>query len=135
RDFLRGYLNITLGRPVKELWIHGVFFFKYNQYQKFPIDLNENLCGWLSGKSKSYLLDWSLKDLMAHTNLNHPCPYVGDAYVKVDNFSIKELLKFDMLLPAGRFRVDINFTEGHNKPTLLGTRTFFSISDNRIEQF
>lgn len=89
RNYLQGYLNITLSRPVKELWIHGVFFLKYNLYQKFPIDLWENLCGWLNKKSKSYLLDWGLKDLMLYTNLNHPCPYVGHAYVKVDNFSVK----------------------------------------------
>lgn len=46
RNYVKIHVNITLRKPVNDVWIRGIFFYKYNRFQKFPIDLNENLCGW-----------------------------------------------------------------------------------------
>lgn len=135
RNFVKIHVNMTLKKSVKDVWIHGIFYFKYNRFQKFPIDLNENLCGWLAGTSKSYLLDWTTRVLIKYSNLNHTCPYSGTIHVKADNISIKQLLLFETFLPSGRFRMDINLTEGFGKSAFFTSRTFFSISDHRIEQF
>lgn len=135
RNYVKINLNITLKKPVKDVWIHGIFFYKYNLFQKFPIDLWGNLCLWLDGKSKSYLLDWTTRPLLKYSNLNHTCPYTGTIHVKADNISIGQLLAFENFLPSGRFRMDINLTEGYGKSVFFTSRTFFSVSDHRIEQF
>lgn len=135
RDNMRIHVNLTLRRPINNIWAHGIFYFKYNQFQKFPIDLWENFCLWLSGKKKSYLLEWTTENLLSFSNVNHSCPYQDLVFVKADNISIKKLLDFEMFLPSGRFRMDINFTEGYGKSAFFMTRTYFTVSDHRIEQF
>lgn len=62
-------------------------------------------------------------------------PYQDAIIVKADNISIKKLLDFEMFLPFGRFRMDLNLTEGYGKSAFHITSTYFTISDHRIEQF
>lgn len=134
RKNLRIDFQINLTEPVHDIWVHTVFYHKYNTYQKFPIDLWENVCDWLAGKSKSYVLDWTIGRVRRFANLNHPCPYEGLVYLKINNVSIDKF-PIEPLLPSGRYRMDVNFTEGNRKKTYVESKFFFSISDHRIEQY
>lgn len=137
RQISHGYLKMdivgNLNRPLHDIWIHSVTFYKYNTYTKYPIDLWENMCTWLSGRGRSYLLQWSLAKIQKFTNLGHACPYQGLIYLKVKNFSI-HTLPFEPLIPSGRYRLDINVTDGSRKLTVFMGKLFFSVSDHRIEQ-
>lgn len=135
REHIKINLVINLTKPVNDVWIHGVFYYKYNRYQKFPIDLWESVCAWLGGTGKSYMLEWTTRKILKYSNLNHSCPYNGTIFVKADRLSLKDLLAFESLLPAGRFRLDINMTEGYAKKVFFIAQMFFAISDNRIERF
>lgn len=130
RDFkFNGFfISTTLKRPVNNMWLHGVFYYKYKYFQKFPIDLWENVCGWLNKNSKSYLLDWSLAFFKNYTNLNHSCPYEGDMLIRADSYQFGHLVNFGNYLPSGRFRMDVNLTEGRSKPAMVGTQIIFSIN-------
>lgn len=130
---LKIFLVFNLKRPVREAYVHTVTYYKYNTYQKYPIDLREDICGWLNGKSKSYLLDWTVKRVMNYTNL-HPCPLDGEISIKVNNISLDKF-PFEPLLPSGRYRLDINVTEGNENNVIFMIKIFLSVSDHRIEQY
>lgn len=135
RENFKINISLNLTSRLKDVWIHGVAYYKYNHYQKFPIDLWEDLCGWLSGTSKSYLSDWFVKKLLKFSNLNHTCPYEGTIFVKNDNISIKEIHNFEVFLPSGRYRFDINLTEGYHGREFSSMKLYITISDHRVEQF
>lgn len=117
--------------------MHTVFYHKFSYtYQKYAIDLWENMCDWLAKKTKSYSLDWTIGRVrrQRYTNINHPWPYEGVVYVKIDNISIQQF-PIEPLLPSGRYRMDIDITEANRKTTIFVSQVFFSISDHRIEQY
>lgn len=126
----------NLSEPLHDAWFHAVYYYRFNRmtYQKFPIDLWENICSWIGNKTKSYILDWTFGKVLQYSNINHTCPYQGEVFVKVNNISISKF-PFEQFLPAGKFRIDINITSGNRKIVFAMTQLFISISDNRIEQF
>lgn len=83
-------------------------------------------------KHKSYLLQWSLGKLQQFSNVNHPCPYNGTVYTKINSISDREL-QFEPLVPSGRYRIDVNVTNENRKIPLFIGQVFFSVSDHRIE--
>lgn len=50
---------VNFSQPAYELWIHTVAYYRFNglTYTKFPVDIWEDACGWLSGKKRSFILD------------------------------------------------------------------------------
>lgn len=129
------YVHGNLTKAVDNVWVHGVFYYKFNgiTYQKYPIDLWESFCGWMEGKSKSYVLDWTVGRILKYTNVNHTCPYVGLVIMKVDNISIDNF-PFEPLVPSGRYRVDLDIAESDRIP-YGGAKLYFSVSDHRLEVF
>lgn len=99
----------------------------------FRKKLQEDFCGWISNKSKNYLLESTLKIIQKYTNLNHSCPYNGTIFLKVNSVSVRQLT-FAPLLPAGRYRVDINFTDDTRHNNIFMGKLFFSVADDRIEK-
>lgn len=126
-------LNFT--KPVHKAYLHTQVYFRYMTYQKFPISLWDDMCGWFVGKRRSFIMDWTLGKMLKYSNLNHSCPYFGHIFVKVDNISMDSFV-FEQLIPAGRFRIDFNLTDEYRSktPMFMG-KLFASVSDNRIEQF
>lgn len=102
-------------------------------YQRFVIDLWENPCDWLRGK-RAFILDWTVGKALKYSNINHPCPYRDQIYVKADNISMVDF-PVEQLFPAGRYRVDINITDGTKKKLLVKSQFFLSVSDHRVERF
>lgn len=126
-------INISnnLRHPIDNVQLHVVLYYRYNRYQKYLIDRWEDICGYFSGKVPSPILDIILKNTKQFSNVNHTCPYSGSMtfaakQFKMDNFIIEPLL------PAGKFRADVSFTEGAKRNTVSHIKVFFSISDHRV---
>lgn len=136
---LQMHMRINISKPVHAIWIHGVFYYRYNahSYQKFPIDLWEDFCAWVDQgqtQHQSYFLKWTGQNVREFSNFNHSCPYSGSVWMKVDRIPVDSLIVLPFM-PAGRYRVDLNVTEGYKKDSFMINKLFFSISDNRIERF
>lgn len=129
-------MNLT--EPIKSFYVHFVGYRKFtaNVYRKFTIDLWNDVCGWLAGKEKAPLLDFSLGRVFnnSDTNLKHNCPFSGHLYAKADNVSLSNFV-VEHLLPSGRYRIETTFTNGRYGPWLAKVNTFISISDHRVEIF
>lgn len=91
REYLKLHLWTNFSKPIQDAWIHTKAYYKFNgiTYRRFPIDLWDNLCDWLAKKTKSYVLDWTFGRVLQYSNMNLPCPYVGQAYLKINNISAK----------------------------------------------
>lgn len=140
RDRLRMNIWANFSEPIHDAWIHFVFYYRYNptKYEKWAIDLWENLCDFLSGKKSGHLMDWTFGNFLRNTNSNvvHSCPYNGQVYFRNDNISMSNFSNsIQQLFPSGRYRVEANFTDGNKKNVLIKVLFFFSISVHRIEEF
>ena len=137
RRDMRVNLENSFEKPVTTAWAHIVVYYKYNTYQKYAIDLWENLCGFLDQKAQSYFMAWAVSRVMNYTNLSHPCPYTENIVIKVNNISI-DAIQIEPLMPAGRYRIDINLTKishTYEPENVYGIyKIFLSVLDNRIEQ-
>lgn len=135
---MKMHMQMNFSEQLNGVWVHGVFYYRYNahSYQRFPIDLWENVCAWLDkgAQHHSYFLKWTGQNVRKFSNLNHSCPYSGNVWIKVDRIPINSLVMLPFM-PSGRYRVDLNVTNGYNKKPFMITKFFFSISDNRVEQF
>lgn len=82
----------NLSEPVHDIWAHLVFYYRYSptSYQKWAIDVWENVCDWLGGK-KSPLLDWTARIILKYSNANNSCPYEGYVQLKADNLSVNSV--------------------------------------------
>lgn len=121
-------------KPITEGMVHVSAYYKYNgiSYKKFPIDLWEDICGWFDKRSKSFYMEWVMKDLIQYTNVKK-CPVDGYIYLKANNISVDSF--YLPFMPSGRYRIDVVLTHNDRK-TLLGMgRIHLNIPDNRIEKF
>lgn len=110
-------------------------YYRYVTYRFFPISIWDDMCGWIADKRHSFILDWTVGKVIQYSNMNHPCPYVGIVFIKVDNISMDTFV-FDQLLPAGRYRIDFDISDEYQgKVSMLTGKIFASVSDHRIEQF
>lgn len=133
RRQLRIWIDGNLTQPLYEARAHYILYYKYNTYQKYAIELREDICGWLNGTKHSYFMDWTVKKVINYSNFNHSCPYMGNVFLKVKNISI-DRFPFEPLIPSGRYRLDFNLTET-NKKNVFMAKLYFSVSDYRIEQY
>lgn len=131
------FMRVNFSEPTYNIWIHGVFYYKYNSYsyQRFPIDLWEDLCAWLKGGSHAYFLKWTAKNALNFSNMNHECPLNGSIWINIARIPVNRLVMLEPFMPSGRYRVDLNATGGYRKDAFMMSKFFFGISDNRIEQF
>lgn len=135
RDRFRMNIWANLSEPIHDAWFHFEFYYRYNPttYQKFPVDLWENICDWFEGK-RAHILDWTVGKVLKYSNLNHPCPYIGHVYIRTDNLTTNDF-PIEQLFPSGKYRIDVHFTDGNKSNVLVKSQYFFSISDYRIERF
>lgn len=135
---MKMHMRINFSEPMNDLWLHGVFYYRYNahSYRKFPIDVWEDICAWIGRGThhQTYFLKWTGQNVRRFSNMNHSCPYSGSVLIKVDRIPVNSLIMLPFM-PAGRYRVDLNLTRGYRKSSFMINKFFFSISDNRVEQF
>lgn len=132
RNHVKGRLSVNFIKPTTQLWLHIVGYFKYNTYQKIATELWDDVCGWLNGSHKSFLLDFLKPLFTKYSNFNHTCPYLGIVLGKTDNISVQQFA-FPQIMPAGRYRLDFNVTKGLRRGEIYGGSLYFAISDHRIE--
>lgn len=80
------------------------------------------------------MFDWTLGRVQNYSNMNHPCPYEGHVYLKIDNISVHHF-PVEPLIPAGRYRVDAEASFGKGKKVYATASVFLSVSDVRVERF
>ncbi|KAG4071264.1 hypothetical protein HA402_003968 [Bradysia odoriphaga] len=128
--------ELIFSRPIRNIWLHAVCYYKFNGivYNKFPIDLWENVCDYADGKRKNtFFLDWWVARVIRFSNFNHPCPY-SNISVKTNNVSLDEIFSFDKsIFPSGRYRVDLSITEDDRIP-FLKMAIFGSNSEHDLEK-
>lgn len=125
-------LNGTAIEPLDEVFFHTVVYYKYTVFRKFPIDLWENVCGWLSGSKTSFILNALLNNVLPFIHGNLTCPMFGNYFILIKNIS-STIYDIPSLMPSGQYRIDINVTE-KNRNNILATASLQIInSDNRIE--
>lgn len=134
-DTIQVNIDATIPEPLNELYVHTVFYYKYTTFRKFPIDLWEELCGWLNGKTKSFYLDAAMSKTISSFEHNGPraCPLIGHYAMRIPNISFA-IFKAPSLMPAGRYRIDVNLTENDRNNVIAVTSFQVSVSDLRIEQ-
>lgn len=137
RDRIRVDFEATLHRTIKTAFIHYTVFYKFstNEYRQFAIDGWEDYCGYMDGDKKNLLIGRIYPDFIEYTNVNHTCPYrPGFYFIKIHNLSINSIAPL-MLVPSGRYRLDISAHEGFKGPILGKVKLFGSVSDHRVEVF
>lgn len=129
----RTHLNIdawgNVSRPVYSIKTRGMFFYKYNTYQRIGGEVRLDFCDWFNGGS-NYILDRYMAKVKKYSNLNHKCPYDGLVYFRVNNISVDEFTP-SKLVPAGRYRIDTIVLESDDK-ILFNVSTYISVSDHRV---
>lgn len=112
RAFLSLQLRFTLHKKV------GVV------YQKFLIDLQEDVCGFLRGKKPSKILEMVVPVIENYTNTLHECPYHDEVYLKKFRLTSLGL----PIVPTGQYRLDVSFYSG--KKFLLLAQIYVRIRSN-----
>lgn len=121
---------VNLTAPVDNVTVRVRVFYKFTTYQPFTGVFVEDICAWLDGSKRSFALNWIMPLVVKYSNLNHPCPYSGYGYFKVDNLSINAF-SFPQLVPAGRYRIDVSAWE-NDKYNIGNVSVFGAISDYRV---
>lgn len=134
RSHLKIDIQMNFTKPIYKAFVHTQVYYRYISYQKFPINLWDDMCGWFSGRRRSWVMDWTLGKLLKHSNINHTCPYIGNVFVTADNISLNTFV-FEQFIPAGRYRIDFNLSQGHTSAPMFIGKLFASVSDHRVEQF
>lgn len=124
RNYLRFDIWANLSQALHEGWLLTKGYYQYNSqtYQRFLNEFWVNGCDWLTGKAKSYVLDWTIGRALkvAKHNINHPCPYgPGHLYFKIDNISVYHF-PVEPLIPAGRYRIDA-FATNRNRSIIAAS--------------
>lgn len=129
-------LNITMQRLLKELNhadIHIVLFHRYATWQKFLIDVWEDLCDVVARRVvKAPVFSIVYQNFKQYTNVDHPCPYrVNESiYAAADRIDFHNIPT--PLVPSGAYRADFTFTEGRNRHPFLFMQVHIDISDHRV---
>lgn len=133
---LKVHFNLSATRPIRDLWLNIVFYYKYNGivYNKFPVDVWENACEFLDGnREKKFMMTWLYARLLPFTNFNHSCPY-SNFIIKADNVSLEKTFSFtESIFPSGRYRVNVMLTE-YDRVPFFEYVIFGSISEHYLEK-
>ena len=52
-------IETDIVKPLTELRIHVIAYYKYLVFRKLPIDVVEDICGWSRNRKVSFILDWT----------------------------------------------------------------------------
>lgn len=127
----------VVSRTINTTFIHVSVYYQFsnNEYRPFLINKWEDLCGYFRGEMGNFLIAFIYPVIRDYTNIGHTCPIKADSYYfKIKNESIN-MFNYDQLVPAGRYRIDIDAHEGFEGKQFLKIKIYGSVSDHRIERF
>lgn len=129
-------IETDIVKPLTELKIHVIAYYKYLVFRKLPIDVVQDICGWSRNRKGSFILDWTFGQAIKymHYDGDLKCPLIGNFTVSINNVSLNEQFPMIPLLPSGNYYTE-NILTGENHSIISTSKFYFSISDNRIEQY
>lgn len=136
-NVFRYNVSVEITEHLNELWYNYRLFYKYTTYQKFLIDMNMDVCGILNKTTNNPLTKVLLANYMReiqtdgyHMNFKPECPFYGylEAWSTGSNSSHYNF----PLVPAGRYRVDLEARRTEHGPVIMVVRAFVRVSDLRI---
>ena len=121
---------IQIEKPEKNIWVHTTAYHRYATYQKFAHQA-EDLCRYFSDHKSAPVLNILMDNFkkLGTLDIASACP--------LSRFSLRsEKLNASHfvapLLPAGRYRFDLNLTFGKNGISYFDVKIYFRISDFRL---
>lgn len=134
RDRYNAFAKCNLTRPITTAHAHIVLKYRRNTftYETFLVDVWEDMCAFLSGSLHGPVLSHLYPNVAQYTNINHSCPYTGNVFISMKNISSKAGF-IEPMLPAGRFRVDVDVAESRGKQPFAGMKFYVRVSDNRLK--
>lgn len=89
----KGWRNLNvniaanLTRPITDIQVNTVMYFKYSKYQKFPVNIWKDFSDALSGKSEWHSFNWMFQTILQYpntaTNWDHLFPFDGFVYLEL----------------------------------------------------
>lgn len=133
--------EILFNRTVKSTFIHYAVYYQHstNEYRPFLVNGWEDFCGYLNGDDwknggKNVLISFIYRTLRNYTNVRS-CPIQPKTYYfKMDNVSVN-VFNYDQLVPAGRYRIEIDVHDGYKGKQFATLKVYGSVSDHRVEKF
>lgn len=137
-NVIRMNFSVSITQPVHSLYVRGILYHKYQQYQRYLIDVEGDVCqfvktGFLSSPFIPMILENTLtylEDLEIDTDMELACPAIGTLALAHPCCNISHITI--PLLPAGRFRFDVQFRVVKDGPIQASTQAFFRVSDVRV---
>lgn len=103
-----------------------------------PISFFEDICGWLGGTKRSYLMEWTLARSMKAVVYNHKleCPLKrGEFSLNYRNISLNEKFPAVPIFPSGQYIFEVELLDGQHSTSIAKMTSYFAISDHRIEKY
>lgn len=127
-------IHTSILKPLPEIYLHVVLYFKYQTYKKFPIDLWDDACAWWengNGKKESFAMEVIMATLQKHIKYNGQlrCPLKGNLSVDVKDVVINKVIPPLPLVPTGHYLSSIKFFEGDRSTLIAHTKTYMQITD------
>lgn len=133
RPIARGAYKVNMTavfrRDLNDIQVHVSTYFRLDSYQKFPGDVWENLCDYLSGRGNPIFLKIFMPNFVEYMNTNHTCPYRANESFSLaaQKFQIKDFT-FAAFVPTGKYRTSMTFAEGTQRNMIITFRLFFSVT-------
>lgn len=127
-------VHTTIIKPLPELYLHVVVYYKYQEYTKLPIQVWDDACAFLSNKKQSFAMEmiYSVQPFIKY-NGQLRCPLKGNLSIDVNNISLNKQFPLIPLLPTGHYLTTVKFFEG-DRNTLIGrTKAYTHITDSSVE--
>lgn len=136
RNVIKVNASVELTEPVNRFWLHATLFYKYTIYQKYLIEVHDEVCQYLNVSvpfnALAQLAAWNVLEFIDDTNIEFEivCPFNGVLTVSNDGLNLSRLIT--PLLPAGRYRVDAALSRRKTSPPFATAQLYVRISDFRI---
>lgn len=126
-------ITSTFTRPINELYVHFVLYYKYTTYRKFLIDIWEDGCAFLNSSLTAPVARLAVENtinLGVKMNFKLECPFSGTLIFVHDGLNFSHVNV--PLFPAGRYRLDISLASPKKRNIYLEIQAFYTISDIRL---
>lgn len=135
RNVLKSNISFRILDDINIMYIRFDTLYRYNTYQKFPINLWENVCDYLAGRGRQYMIN-IMYDNFGQYITNHTCPFKANETLSfmVDKYYVNNFT-FNYLVPSGDYRLNITYAVGAERNMLIELEFYYSVSDHRIWRF
>ncbi|KAJ6643063.1 hypothetical protein Bhyg_08019 [Pseudolycoriella hygida] len=101
-------VSCELKKSVDDVRFRVIIFAK--ELQANLVDMEEDFCGFMSGKDDAKVLAVLMPFVKKHSNINHPCPYSG--LIQISEMPLGSHLLESHDIPAGDYILNIQMISG-----------------------